>query len=153
MTTRSSRSLASRETPSPPTWRAKCRIGFATLPPELLQEQLVVVLLLERVLVSWSLAMDEHGGHENLRGSGRRSVIPYVYERTELYCSSLYESESVYLSVGLDRPIYSTPVKRCLPSPFIDQGRVVKMRPGARYMAPRWLKPYTTSRALMVRSS
>jgi hypothetical protein len=29
-----------------------------------------VVLLLERALVSWSLAMDEHGGHENLRGSG-----------------------------------------------------------------------------------
>jgi hypothetical protein len=48
-----------------------------------------VVLLLERVLVSWLLAMDEHSGHKDLRGSGRRSVIPYVHERMELYCSSL----------------------------------------------------------------
>jgi hypothetical protein len=23
--------------------------------------------------------MEEHGGHEDLRGSGRRSVIPYVH--------------------------------------------------------------------------
>ncbi len=43
--------------------------------PVPLQEQPAVVLLLERVLVSWSLAMDERGGHEDLRGSGRRSVI------------------------------------------------------------------------------
>jgi hypothetical protein len=49
-----------------------------------------VVLLLEETLVSWSLAMDEHGGHEDLRGSGPRSVIHYVHGRTELYCSSLY---------------------------------------------------------------
>jgi hypothetical protein len=41
------------------------------------------------VLVSSSLAMDEHGGHEDLRGSNRRSVILYAHERTELYCSSL----------------------------------------------------------------
>jgi hypothetical protein len=34
--------------------------------------------------------MDERGGHEDLRGSGRRSIIPYVHERTELYYSSLY---------------------------------------------------------------
>jgi hypothetical protein len=33
--------------------------------------------------------MDERGGHEDLRGSGRRSVIPYVHGRTELYCSRL----------------------------------------------------------------
>jgi hypothetical protein len=89
-TTRSSRGLASRETPSPPTWRAKYRSGFATLSPVPLQEQSVVVLLLERTLVSWSLVMDERGGHEDLRGSGRQSVIPYVHGRTELYCSSLY---------------------------------------------------------------
>jgi hypothetical protein len=55
----------------------------------LLQEQAVVVLLLERVLVSWSLAINEHGGHEDLCGSGRQSIIPYVHERTGLYCSSL----------------------------------------------------------------
>jgi hypothetical protein len=63
--------------------------GFTTLPPVLLQEQPAVVLLLERDLVSWSLAIDERGGHEDLRGSDRRSVIPYVHERMELYCSSL----------------------------------------------------------------
>jgi hypothetical protein len=57
----------------------------------LLQDQSAVVLLLEGTLVSWSLAMDEHSEHEELRGSGRRSVIPYVHGRTELYCSSLYE--------------------------------------------------------------
>jgi hypothetical protein len=48
-----------------------------------------VVLLLERVLVSWSLAMDERGGHEDLRGSDRQSVIPYIHRRTELYYSIL----------------------------------------------------------------
>jgi hypothetical protein len=49
-----------------------------------------MVLLLEGVLVSWSLAMNERGGHEDLRGSGRQNVISYVHGRTELYCSSLY---------------------------------------------------------------
>jgi hypothetical protein len=45
--------------------------------------------LLEGALVSWSLAMDERDGHEDLRGSDRRSVIPYVHGRMKLYCSSL----------------------------------------------------------------
>jgi hypothetical protein len=63
--------------------------GFMTLPPVLLQKQPVVVLLLERALLSWSLAMDEHGEHEDLRGSGCQSVIHYVHGRMELYCSSL----------------------------------------------------------------
>jgi hypothetical protein len=44
----SGRSIASRETPSPPSWRAKCRSGFTTLPPVPLQEQPAVVRLLER---------------------------------------------------------------------------------------------------------
>jgi hypothetical protein len=48
-----------------------------------------MVLLLERDLVYWSLAMDERGGYEDLCGSGHRSIIPYVHGRTELYCSSL----------------------------------------------------------------
>jgi hypothetical protein len=48
-----------------------------------------VVLLLEGALVSWSLSIDERGGHEDLRGSDRQSVISYVHGRTELYCSSL----------------------------------------------------------------
>jgi hypothetical protein len=55
----------------------------------LLQEQLVVVLLLEGALVSWSLAIDECGGHEDLRGLGRWSIISYIVRRMELYCSSL----------------------------------------------------------------
>jgi hypothetical protein len=65
------------------------RSGFVTLPPMLLQEQPAVIFLLERGLVSWSLAMDEHGGHQDLCGSGHRSVIPDVHGRIELYCSSL----------------------------------------------------------------
>jgi hypothetical protein len=48
-----------------------------------------VVLLLGTTLASWLLAMDERGGHQDLRGSGRRSVIPYVHGRIELYCSRL----------------------------------------------------------------
>jgi hypothetical protein len=108
-----------------------------------LQEQPIAVLLLEGALVSWSLAIDEHGRHEDLRGSGHRSVIPYVHGRTVLHCSSLYEPVA----------FFPTPVKRCLPDPFIAQGRVVTMRPGARQVASRWLKPYTASRVLMARSS
>jgi hypothetical protein len=48
-----------------------------------------MVFLWGRVLASWLLAMDESGGHQDLRGSGRWSVIPYVHGRTELYCTSL----------------------------------------------------------------
>jgi hypothetical protein len=71
-------------------------------------------------LISWSLTIDEHGGHEDLHGSDRQTVIPYVHGRAELYFSNLYEPG----------PFSSTPVKRCLPDPFIAQGRVVTMRPG-----------------------
>jgi hypothetical protein len=49
----------------------------------LLEEQLAVVLLLEGVLVSWSLAIDERGGHEDLRDSDYQSIIPYVHGRME----------------------------------------------------------------------
>jgi hypothetical protein len=49
------------------------------------------------VLVSWSLAMVERSGYEDLCGSGRQSVIPYIHERTELYCSSL-STRSFYTS-------------------------------------------------------
>jgi hypothetical protein len=103
-----------------------------------------VVLLLEGVLVSWSLAMDEHGGHKDLCGSGRRSVIPYVHGRTELYCSSL---------PCLSLPFSFAPMKGCLPEPFIAQDRAVTLRPEARQVALRWLKPYTSSRVLMATSS
>jgi hypothetical protein len=56
-----------------------CRSGFMTLPPVPLQEQPAMLLLLEGALVSWLLAMRKYGGHEDLCGSGRRSVIPYVH--------------------------------------------------------------------------
>jgi hypothetical protein len=94
----------------------------------LLQKQSAVVLLSEKVLVSWLLAMDERGGQKDLRGSGHRSVIPYVHGRTELYCSTLS-----YLSLPICPP---TPVKRRLPEPFIAQGRAVTLRPGP----DRWLR-------------
>jgi hypothetical protein len=44
----------------------------------------------EGTLVSLSLAMDEHGEHKDLCGSGHQSVIAYVHGKTELYCSILY---------------------------------------------------------------
>jgi hypothetical protein len=84
-----SRNTAPGETPSPPSWRAKCRSSFMTLSPVLLQEQPTVVLLLERALVSWSLAMDERSGHQDLCGSGHQSVTPYAHGIMGLYCSSL----------------------------------------------------------------
>jgi hypothetical protein len=62
---------------------------FVTLSSVLLHEQPVVVLFLEGALVSWSLGMDERDGHQDLRGSGYQSVIPYIHGRTELYCTSL----------------------------------------------------------------
>jgi hypothetical protein len=55
----------------PPSSHAKCRIGFTTLPSMMLQEQPAMVLLLERGLVSWLLAIDEHDKHQDLHGSGR----------------------------------------------------------------------------------
>jgi hypothetical protein len=59
--------------------------------------------------------MDECGGHEDLHGSDRQSVISYIHGRTELYCSSL---------PCLSLPFLSASVKRCLPRPFIAQGWV-----------------------------
>jgi hypothetical protein len=38
-----------------------------------------VVLLLEGHRSHKVLVIQEYGGHEGLRGSGRRSVIPYVH--------------------------------------------------------------------------
>jgi hypothetical protein len=38
-----------------------CRSDFVTLSPVLLLEHPVVLLLLERVLISWSSAINEHG--------------------------------------------------------------------------------------------
>jgi hypothetical protein len=55
-----------------------------TFSPVLLQKQSAEFFLLEGVLVSWSLTIDERGGHEDLRGSGHRSIIAYVHGRTEV---------------------------------------------------------------------
>jgi hypothetical protein len=88
-----------------------------------------VVLLLEGVLVSWSLAMDERSGHEDLHGSGHRIVIPYVQVRMELYCSSL---PCLSMPFCPTVNLFSTPRKRYLPDPFITQRRVVTMRLVAR---------------------
>jgi hypothetical protein len=48
-----------------------------------------MVILLNMTLVSWSLAMNEHGGYEDLRGLSRRSALPYIHGRTGLYCSNM----------------------------------------------------------------
>jgi hypothetical protein len=85
-----------------------------------------VVVLLERALISWSLAIDERGGHEDFCGSSRQSVIPYVARRMKLYCSSLAcLCEPDHFSF---RPThFLTSVKWRLPDPFIAQGRIVTM--------------------------
>jgi hypothetical protein len=44
-----------------------------------LQEQSDVVLLLEGLRSHKVLVIREYGGHEDLRGSGRRGVISYVH--------------------------------------------------------------------------
>jgi hypothetical protein len=49
-----------------------------------------MVLLWGIHLASWLLALGERGGHGDLRGLGRLSVIPYINERTELYCAQAY---------------------------------------------------------------
>jgi hypothetical protein len=75
------------------------------------------------------VVIDERDGHEDLRGSGHQSVIPYVHERMKLYCSSLpclCEPEPFFF--------LSTLVKWRLPKPFITQGWAVTMSPEAR----RW---------------
>jgi hypothetical protein len=74
------------------------RSGFTTIPPELLQEQPTMVLFLEGFLVSWSLAMDERGGHEDLCGSGRQSVMPYVHGRTKVVLLKPALSETAFSS-------------------------------------------------------
>jgi hypothetical protein len=56
-----------------------CRSGFTTLPPVLLQEQYRCGFLLEGLRSHKVLVIREYGGHEDLRGSGHRSVIPYIH--------------------------------------------------------------------------
>jgi hypothetical protein len=66
---------------------SKCRSGFTTLPPEPLSKKPIVVLLWERPIAFWLLALGECGGHGDLHGLDRLSIIPYVHGRTKLYCA------------------------------------------------------------------
>jgi hypothetical protein len=91
-------------------------------------------------LVSWSLAIDERGGHEDLHCSGHQSVIPYAYRRTGLYYSSLpclCEPEPYLFPAYL-----STLVKWHLPESFIAQGQAITMSPEAPQVASGQVKSY-----------
>jgi hypothetical protein len=68
-----------------------------TLPPALLQEQLVVVHCSKGL---WSLKFklrENHGGHKDLCGSGHQRVTPYVHERC-VYCYMCCSSPRVELA-------------------------------------------------------
>jgi hypothetical protein len=54
-------------------------IGFTTLPPVPLLEQYRCGSFIGGAQIAVELAIREHSGHQDLRGSGRRSVIPYVH--------------------------------------------------------------------------
>jgi hypothetical protein len=69
--------------------------------------------------------MNECGGHKDLCGSRHRSVIPYVHERTELYCSSL-----PYLSYFF----LSAPCEEAYDRTFIAQDQTVTLRPRAQHV-------------------
>jgi hypothetical protein len=119
-------------------WHIHLSKWFMTFSPVLLQEQPAVVLLLEEALVSWSLAIDERGGHEDLYGLSSQSVIPYVYRRTEFYCSTLScicDPEPYLFLAYLLTARPPTPVKWHLSELFIAQGRTVTMNPEARQVA------------------
>jgi hypothetical protein len=50
--------------------------------------------------------MDEHCGHKDLHGSGRRSITPDVHRRELLYCSSLGLPVCVQVSLcGVEPPL------------------------------------------------
>jgi hypothetical protein len=81
-----------------------CQSGFTTLSSEPLQEQSAVVLLCGRSLAYWLLALSERGGHGDLHGSARLSVIPYIHGRTELYCAQVWLASAIPFS----RPFQSS---------------------------------------------
>jgi hypothetical protein len=87
-----------------------------------------MVLLWGRPLASWLLALGEHDGHEDLHGSGRWSVIPYIHGRMELYYSSL---------PCLSLPFRPTFWKWHLPGSFIAQGQVIYNEPQGPTGGPR----------------
>jgi hypothetical protein len=71
--------VVEQQPPRAPTWRAKCQSGFTTLSPVPLLEQYRCVSFVGGSQIAVELVIREYGGHEDLRGSGRRSVIPYVH--------------------------------------------------------------------------
>jgi hypothetical protein len=94
-----------------------------------------MLLMWGRPLAFLVFALDERGGHDDLCGSDRLSIIPYIHGRTELYfCSSLH-----CLSLFL----FSTPWKWCLPKPFIAQGQAATMSPQGPTGGPGVGEPYT----------
>jgi hypothetical protein len=123
------------------------RSGFMTLPPVLLEEQPVVVLLLEGFdLLVASYWWTQWTWRFMWFGSSERNTLHPRKNWVVLLKPALPEP---YLFLAY----LSTPVKRRLPEPFIAQGQAVTLRPGARQVAPRWLKPYTASSVIMDRSS
>jgi hypothetical protein len=104
------------------------RSGFTTLPLTLLRASRCGSCV-------WGARVHACSGKMNagdLRGSDRRSVIPYVHGR-RLYC---YVCGAVQ---GWVEPFQYWG----LPDPFIAQGRVVTMKLRARQVAPGWSEPYT----------
>jgi hypothetical protein len=75
--------------PRPPLYsenpHQRCRSGFTTLPPVSLLEQYRCGSFVGGAQIVEELANREYGGHEDLCGSARQSVIPYVHGRKELY--------------------------------------------------------------------
>jgi hypothetical protein len=63
----------------PPTWRVKCRSGLRHFHRCRYSSSTAVVLLLEGLRSHKVLVIGEYGGHEDLHGSDRRSVIPYIH--------------------------------------------------------------------------
>jgi hypothetical protein len=124
-----------------------CPSGFTTLPSVPLQEQPVVVLLLEGHRSLGELAIREYGRHKDLRGSGRRSVIPYVHGWMELYCWVLVLDWGVRCSPSVSPCVYVEFIpglRLCdcrLPGPFIPQGRAVTGRPHGPTGGPRAGRP------------
>jgi hypothetical protein len=56
-----------------------CRSGLRHFHRYRYSSSTAVVLLLEGLRSHKVLVIGEYGGHEDLRSSGRRSIIPYVH--------------------------------------------------------------------------
>jgi hypothetical protein len=83
--------------------------------------------------------MEGHDGHEDLRGSGCRSVIPYVYESVLYCCVCAVQAVSwTCVELRLRELVWYWR----LAGPFIAQGWTITMRPKARQVAPGQVKPY-----------